>query len=190
MSTRFAASLYAADFFRDLAVAIARFGLADDPGNYQLLSRAVASLPPDSRRDFLLTLAKSAVVNARFDAAAAAATEALEGAGADSPEAMRARLYLAASRMFSDAYDAAAADLRTIAVSKLDRADASLLVAVRRVAAELRIAPETGFVSSSGASLDDGDKEKAERAGADDRAGAGRARAHRWSRARRDGGAQ
>jgi chemotaxis protein MotC len=69
-ATRFAASLYAADFFRDLAVAIARFGLADDPGDYRLVSRAVASLPPDRRRDFLLTLAKSAVVNARFDAAA------------------------------------------------------------------------------------------------------------------------
>src|SRR5271155_5433251 len=70
-STRFAASLYAADFFRDLAAAIAGFGLADDPGDYQLVSRAVASLPPDRRRDFLLTLAKSAVVNARFAAAAA-----------------------------------------------------------------------------------------------------------------------
>jgi chemotaxis protein MotC len=159
-STRFAASLYSADFFRDLATAVARFGLADDPDNYRLLSRAVAALPPDGRRDFLLTLAKSAVVNGRFDAAAAAATEALEGAGADSPEAMRARLYLAASRMFSDAYDAAAADLRTI-VAKLDRADADLLAAVRRVASELRIVPETGFVSSSGASLDDGDKGKA-----------------------------
>jgi chemotaxis protein MotC len=160
-STRFAASLYSADFFRDLATAIARFGLADDPDNYRLLSRAVAALPPDGRRDFLLTLANSAVVNGRFDAAAAAATEALEGAGADSPEAMRARLYLAASRMFSDAYDAAVADLRTIAVAKLDRADADLLAAVRRVASELRIVPETGFVSSSGASLDDGDKGKA-----------------------------
>jgi chemotaxis protein MotC len=160
-STRFAASLYAADFFRDLAAAIARFGLADDPDNYRLLSRAVAALPTDGRRDFLLTLAKSAVVDGRFDAAASAATEALEAAGADSPEAMRARLYLAASRMFSDAYDAAAADLRTIAASKLDRADASLLAAVRRVASELRIAPETAFVSSSGVSLDDGDKGKA-----------------------------
>jgi hypothetical protein len=73
---------------------------------------------------------------------------------------MRAHLYLAASRMFSSAYDAAAADLRTIAVSKLDRADASLLIGVRRVASELRVTPETGFVSSSGASLGDGDKEK------------------------------
>jgi hypothetical protein len=118
-------------------------------------------LGPESRRDFLLTLAKSAVVNARFAAAAAAATEALEGASADSPEAMRARLYLAASRMFSDAYDAAAADLRTIAASKLEPADANLLTAVRRVASQLRIAPEAVAVGSSGASLDDGDKDKA-----------------------------
>jgi chemotaxis protein MotC len=160
-ATRFAASLYAPDFFRDLAVAIARLGLADDPDSYQRLSRAVASLPPDSRRGFLLTLAKSAVVNARFEAAAAAATEALEGVVADSPEAMRARLYLAASRMFSDAYDAAVADLRTIAASKLDREDANLLAAARRAAAELRIAPEGGFLGSPPASLDDGDKDKA-----------------------------
>src|SRR5208337_5212645 len=45
-STRFAASLYAADFFRELAGAIARLGLADDPANYQLLSNAAAALPP------------------------------------------------------------------------------------------------------------------------------------------------
>ncbi len=160
-SSRFAASLYAADFFRDLAVAIARFGLADDPANYQLVSRAVAPLPPDGRRDFLLALAKSALVNARFDAASAAATEALEGAGADNPEAMRARLYLAASRMFSDAYDAAIADLRTIAVAKLDRADANLLASVRRVAIQLRIAPDAGLIGAQGASPDDGEKDKA-----------------------------
>ena len=37
---RFAASLYAPDFFRDLARLIARTGLADDPANYRLLSEA------------------------------------------------------------------------------------------------------------------------------------------------------
>ena len=160
-ATRFAQSLYAADFFHDLAVSIARLGLADDRANYDLLSRAVAALAPDIRRGFLLTLAKSAVVNTRFDAAAAAATEALQGAGADSPEANRARHYLAASRMFSDAYDAAVADLQTIAVSKLDRADANLLASARRVAAGLRIAPDAGFLSSREPSLEDGDKDKA-----------------------------
>ena len=158
-STRFAASLYAVDFFRDLAAAIARFGLADDPANYRLLSRAVVPLAPEVRRDFLLGLAKSAIVNARFDAAAAAASEALEGAGADSTEAMRARLYLAASRMFSEAYDAAVADLQTIAASKLDLSDAGLLKSVRRVASELRIAPGAADVSSSAGLLNDFEKE-------------------------------
>ena len=159
-STRFAASLYAVDFFRDLAAAIARFGLADDPANYRLLSRAVVPLAPEVRRDFLLGLAKSAIVDARFDAAAAAASEALEGAGADSTEVMRARLYLAASRMFSDAYDAAVADLQTIAASKLDLSDAGLLKSVRRVASELRIAPGAANVRSPVGLLNEDEKEK------------------------------
>ena len=151
--TRFAASLYAADFLRDLAGAVARLGLADDPANYKLLSSAVAALPPDGRREFLLNLAKSGVVSARFAAAASAATEALESSKADSPEAMRARLYLAASRLFSDAYDAAIADLKTLSASKLDRADASLLAAARRVAAELRVVPDLDVFNTENAAL-------------------------------------
>ena len=159
--TRFATSLYAPDFLRDLAGAIARLGLADEPADYKLLSSAVAALPPDGRRDFLLTLAKSGVVSAHFVAAASAATEALESSKADSPEAMRARLYLAASRLFSDAYDAAIADLKTLSASNLDRADASLLAVVRRVAAELRIAPDIGvFNTENAVALPDADKDK------------------------------
>ncbi len=161
-STRFAASLYSADFCRELAVAIARLGLANDPANYELLSRATATLPPDRRQDFLLTLAKSAVVYARFDAAAGAATEALQGARADTPDAARAHLYLAASRIFSDGYDAATAELQNLSASKLDPADAYLLAAARRVAAELRIVPEAAVVSSQEPSSGDGDKDKAD----------------------------
>jgi chemotaxis protein MotC len=159
--SRFAASLYAPDFLRDLAGAIARLGLADDPADYKRLSSAVAALPPDSRREFLLNLAKSGVVSARFTAAASAATEALEGSKADSPEAMRARLYLAASRLFSDAYDAAIADLKTLSASELDRSDASLLTAARKVAAELRVAPDLNvFNTQNAAALPDANKEK------------------------------
>ena len=159
--TRFAPSLYAAPFLRDLAGAVARLGLADEAANYKLISGAVATLPLDGRREFLLTMAKSGLVSARFAAAAAAATEALESSKADSLEAMRARLYLAASRLFSDAYDAAVADLRTLSVAKLDRGDASLLVAARRVAAELRVAPDPAVVDTQDpAALSGGDKDK------------------------------
>jgi chemotaxis protein MotC len=159
--TRFAASLYAADFFRDLAGAVARLGLADDPADYKLLSGAVAALPADGRREFLLALAKSGIVSARFAAATAAATEALESSKADSPEAARARLYLAASRLFSDGYDAAIADLKTLSGSKLDRADASLLAATRKVAAELRVVPDLNvFNTQDAAALPDAGKDR------------------------------
>ena len=46
--TRFAASLYAADFLRNLAGAVARLGLADDRAHYKLISNAVAALPPSA----------------------------------------------------------------------------------------------------------------------------------------------
>jgi chemotaxis protein MotC len=159
--TRFPASLYAADFLRDLAGAVARLGLADDPVNYKLVANAVASLPSDDRRAFLLNLARSGIVNARFGVAASAATEALESSKTDSPEAMRARLYLAAGRLFSDGYDAALADLRTLPESKLDRSDASLLRAARRVAAQLRVVPDLNvFNTENAAALPDAEKDK------------------------------
>jgi hypothetical protein len=157
-ASRFGASLYAADFFRDLARLIAQFGLADDPANYQLLSGAAASLPPDGRRDFLLTLAKTAIVNARFDAASAAAAEALKSASPDSVDDARARLYLDAGRLTSDGYDAARADLQAIPAAKLDRADAGLRASVRSVAAQLRTTPSAGAVEAQSAQPGEGDK--------------------------------
>jgi chemotaxis protein MotC len=150
-ATRFGASLYAADFFHELASLIARFGLADDPENYQLLSDAAAGLPPDALRDFLLTLAKAAIVNARFGAASAAAAQVLKSAPKDSLEEARGRLYLDASRLFSDGYAAARADLQTIAAAKFDRSDAGLLASIRNVAAQLRTAPSSGAVEAQGA---------------------------------------
>jgi chemotaxis protein MotC len=159
--TRFAASLYAVDFLRDLASAVVRLGLADDPANYKVIASAVASLPADDRRAFLLNLAKSGIVNARFAVAASAATEALESSKTDSPEAVRARLYLAVGRLFSDSYDAALADLRTVSESKLDRSDANLLSAARRVATQLRVAPDLNvFNTENAAALPDADKEQ------------------------------
>lgn len=148
-ATRFGASPYAVDFFRELARAIARFGLADDLANFQLLSDAAASLPPEGRRDFLLTLAKAAIINARFDAAASAGAEALRGAPANSQDEARARLYLDAGRLFSEGYDGARANLQSLAAAvRLDRSDAALLAAVRNIAVQLRAAPSVGAVDA------------------------------------------
>jgi len=158
-ATRFPASLYAPDFFHDLARRIASTGLADDPVNYRLLSDAAARLPADGRRDFVLTLARAAALNGRFDAAEAAAGEALQHSAAGSADEARGRLYLGAGRIFSDAYDAAVADLQGIASAKLDRSDAALLAAVRNVAVQLRAAPAAASVVSQAAASGDASKD-------------------------------
>jgi chemotaxis protein MotC len=157
-AARFGASPYAADFLRELARTIARFGLVDDPANFQLLSDAPANLPPDARREFMLALAKAGIVNARFAAASAAAAEALRGAAPDSPDEARARLYLDAGRLFSDGYEAARADLRGIAAAKLNRPDAGLLASVRSVARQLRSAPSPGAIEAQGEASGKGPK--------------------------------
>jgi chemotaxis protein MotC len=158
--TRFSASLYAGEFLRDLARAVVRLGIADDPANYKLVASSIASLSAESRQGFLLNVAKSGIVNARFPVAASAATEALASAQPDSPEAARARLYLAAGRLFSEGYDAAIADLRTLPTATLDRGDADLLSAVRKAAAQLRAAPDFSVFNTQNAmALPDANKE-------------------------------
>ena len=144
---RFAASLYEPDFFHDLARIVARTGLAEDPANFRLLSAAVARMPAEGQRDFLLTLAHAATVGGRFDAAASAASEVLRRAAPGSVEEARGRLYLDAGRIFSDgAYDTALTDLRQISVAKLDRSDVALRAAALGVAAQLRITPDAAAV--------------------------------------------
>jgi chemotaxis protein MotC len=151
-ANRFGASLYAPDFFRELAGQIGRNGLAEEPANYELFARAASALPADGRLDFLLTLAKAAIVNRRFVAASAAASEALRSAPPNSPAEARARIYLNAARIFSDDYDAALANLQGFANSRLDRSDAALLAAFRDAAAQFRLAPSPAAVEAQAAS--------------------------------------
>ena len=62
-----------------------------------------------------MTLARAAIVNGGFDAASAAATEALRDAPANSPDEARARLYQNAARIFLDGSDSALANLNALA---------------------------------------------------------------------------
>ena len=148
-AVRFGASLYAPDFFRDLARLIARNGLAKAPADFQLFSGAASALPAAGRLDFLLTLAKASIVYGRFDAASAAAADALRDAPANSQDEARARLYQNAARIFLDGSDSALANLNTLA--KLDPSDAALLAAIREAAAQFRLAPTPAAVEAQAA---------------------------------------
>ncbi len=153
---RFGASLYRPAFFRELARLIGGNGLAEDPANYRLLSTAATALPTEGRLDFLLTLAKASIVNGRFKAASAAASEALASASPNSPEEARSRLYLNAARIFSDGYDSALANLQGLANSKLDRSDLALLAAFRDAAEQFRLAPSPAAIEAQAASAGEG----------------------------------
>ena len=147
-AARFAASLYAADFFLNLARLTAEFALADEPADFERLARALAPLSPDARGVSWLALAKAATIGARSGPAVAAAREVLRSVRPDSEDGLRARLYLDAGRMLSGEVEAAAADLRTIPPSKLDRSDVALMAYARGVATQLRAAPSPAAVAS------------------------------------------
>ena len=147
-AARFSASLYAGDFFRDLARLAAEFDLADKAGGLERLARALEPLPVDAKRAFWLALAKTLTIAVRPTPAEAAAKEVLRYVRSDSEEGLRARLYHDAGRLLAGEYESAAADLQALPPSKLDRSDAALLTSVRSVAAQLRAAPSSGAVAA------------------------------------------
>ena len=149
---RFGASLYAKEFFRELARLVGRTGLVEDPANYALFSRVALALSAEGRLDFQLTLARAAIVNGRFKAAFAAATEALRGARPNSSDETRARLYLNAVQIFSDGHDSALANLQGMSSSTLDRSDAALLAAFRAAAAQFKLTASPGAMEAQAAS--------------------------------------
>jgi chemotaxis protein MotC len=149
---RFGGSLYAADFFRELARLVGRTGLLEDPVNYESFSRATLALSPEGRLDFLLTVARAAVGNGRFKTGSAAAADAFRGAPMNRRDEARARLYLNASRIFSDGHEAAWANLQGLSDSTLDRSDAALLAAFRAAAAQFWLAPNSAAIEAQAAS--------------------------------------
>lgn len=151
-AVRFGASLYAPAFFSDLARLVGGAGLASGAEDYKLFSGAASALPAKARLDFLLTLAKAAVVACRFEAAFAAATEVLRDAPPNGPDEARARLYLTVAQVFSQGGAPALAGLQGLSDAKLDHSDAVLLGAARIAAAQIKVTPGPVAVEAQAAS--------------------------------------
>jgi len=140
-ASRFGTSVYAESFLQTLAGALAQSGAIDSPEAFDKFKAFFAALAPDTRRGFLLGLARTATLSGRFEVAAAAAATALVGVAPDSVDEARGKLYDAMARILTSDYDAALAELQNVAPAKLDRHDQELLAAARGVAAFLRQAP-------------------------------------------------
>jgi chemotaxis protein MotC len=137
-ATRFARSVYADSFLRDLATAVLQAKLIEDLRSFQEFHVFVSSLTPDIRLGFLLTIARAEALDGQFAVAGVASGEALQEAPSDSEDEARGRLYEAAARILTPEYDNGVAELQSVAPSKLDKGDQALLAAVRGVAAYLR----------------------------------------------------
>jgi chemotaxis protein MotC len=140
-ASRYGASVYADSFLQALAGALAQFGAIDNPENFNKFNSFFAALAPETRREFLLGLARAAMLSGRFEVAATAAAAVLSGVAPDSVDEARGKLYDAMARILTPDYDAGLAELQGIAPAKLDRRDQELLAAARGVAAFLRQGP-------------------------------------------------
>lgn len=146
-ASRFGNSVYAEAFLQTLAGALAQSGAIDSPDNFSKFHAFFAALAPDARRGFQLGLARAAILNGRFEVAAMAASAALDSVPPDSVEEARGKLYEAMARILTPDYDAALAELQSVAQTRLDHRDQELLAAARGVATFLRAPP----VSPAGA---------------------------------------
>ena len=140
-ASRFGASVYAEAFLQNLAGALAQSGAIDSPENFSKFRGFFAALAPDARRGFLLGLARAAILNGQFEVASMAAAEALEGVPPNTADEARGKLYEAMARILTPDYDAALAELQSVALARLDRHDQELLAAARGVAAFLHEPP-------------------------------------------------
>ena len=140
-ATRFGRSVYAGNFLQGLAAIVLKADLIHDLPSFEKFHNFISSLTPDVRRGFLLTIARDEALNGRFGVAGVASGEALRETPGDSADEARGRLYEAAARILTPEYDNGVAELQSVAPSKLDKRDQSLLAAVRSVAAYLREAP-------------------------------------------------
>jgi chemotaxis protein MotC len=152
---RFPHSAYAGGFMKGFALAVGRLGLADDVENFQKFDNLIGTLAPDRRRALFLTIARAALLHGKFAVADSAAEKVLLQHPHDPADDERAQVYQGGARIISGDYDAAVAELKSVNARMLDKRDATLLAAIREVAARLHAplveAPPSHAAASDGA---------------------------------------
>ena len=114
-AARFGRSVYADKFMEGLSAALVQSGVIEAAPNFQKFANFFATLTPDARRAFLLTIARAEALNGKFPVAGAAAGEALRDAPSDSADEARAKLYQGAAQILTPDYDNGVAELQGVA---------------------------------------------------------------------------
>lgn len=138
---RFPKSIFADNFIQGLAAASVRFALVEDVPTLRKFEALLGLVAPDTRRGFLLTIARDQTVSGKYEVAGEAARDALAEHPPVAADEARARLYLAAAQVLGDDYAAGLARLKAIDKTNLPAADQPLLAAVLFVATHLLDTP-------------------------------------------------
>ncbi|WP_374309737.1 chemotaxis protein MotC [Methylocella sp.] len=152
---RYARSLYAEDFRRSFAAAVARFGLADEPERRSRLAELLGEMDESYRVDLYLNMARVGLLMGRAASARAAAEKALDVAR-DGAAGARARLYAGAAKIVGGDFEEGAADLAAADDAKLGRDDRALRAFVIRLASQMSSQPRASERDEAqGAASDD-----------------------------------
>ena len=148
---RFARSVYAGAFRRQLATDVAGREDAGSVGRMTKLAAALEAVDAAERLDIYLSIAREALIKGKAELARLAADSAARLADKDSAEQRRARLYEAAALVVGNGIDKGTSALEAMDKAELDEEDAELLDAARSVAAEIRRLPAPSEASGEDA---------------------------------------
>lgn len=141
---RFGSSLYAKGVVSYLANSVIP-DLADRQDGRTVAAAVVNEMPPQSRVETLLAVARNAVLLGKMEIASFAARSALAVVASDSAEKNRVELYAAIAEAFVRPGNVAADGLKTISQHGLSREDAAVLeaslLALNQIRAPVRALP-------------------------------------------------
>jgi chemotaxis protein MotC len=139
---RFASSVHMGNFRRQFAVDVATRGMADDPARRSKLEAALEFLAASERQAVYLNVAWEGLKGGSVDVVLWAAGNAVQLAGEDSSQQLRAKLCEAAALVVTDRFEKGLSALEGMPVDRLSEEERALLAGAVRIARQVRREPK------------------------------------------------
>jgi chemotaxis protein MotC len=139
---RFPRSVYADNFRRGFADAVARFGLTNEASEFAKLENLLNEFADKDQLDLYLKIAQSGLIKGKIASAHFAAERAIRLSKNGGAERARSKLYEAATLILTRSLDAGVVELDNVESARLPKRDAELKAAVGAIAKEIRKAPD------------------------------------------------
>lgn len=150
---RFGKSFYATSFYDTFSGCLASSDEANTPGALDAFFESLESVDASTRAEFYLTIGRKALMSGKMNLAKKAATAVVQIMPADSQQANRGKLIVAAADAPSDRAGSALAAIKSISDDHLDPDELQIRDAARGVAAKV-LGPEFETNSTTGKSPD------------------------------------